>query len=428
MASDPRSPADPVGSAARDDRAPSSHPSAAPQAGGPLTGVRVLELGSFVAGPFAGQLLGDYGADVIKVEPPGAGDRMRTWGHVHDGEGLWWPTISRNKRSVAVDLRQPEGAALVRRLARECDAIVENFRPGQLESWGLGYDVLSEDNPGLVMVHVSGYGRTGPRAGEAGFGSIAEAMGGIRHTTGEAGRPSSRSGISLGDAIGSLFAVIGLVSSLVERGRSGHGQEVDVALYEAVAALMESSFAEYEVEGVTRGRTGGVLPGVAPSNGYPTKDGAEVLIAGNADTVFRRLCEAMGEPELVDDERYATHEARGRHADELDARIAEWTSASPTDQLLEVLTDHGVPAGRIYTAADAVHDPHFLAREMVLHRTATTGRSIPMTGVVPKFGRTPGTVRHAGPTLGAHTDDVIGELAGLEADELAALRERRVIE
>jgi formyl-CoA transferase/succinyl-CoA--D-citramalate CoA-transferase len=401
---------------------------AASSPSGPLAGVRILELGSFVAGPFAGQLLADYGADVIKVEPPGAGDRMRTWGHVHDGEGLWWPTISRNKRSVAIDLRQPEGAELVRRLARECDAIVENFRTGQLESWGLGYDVLSADNPGLVLVHVSGYGRTGPRAGEAGFGSIAEAMGGIRHTTGEAGRPSSRAGISLGDAIGSLFAVIGLTSALVERGRSGRGQEVDVALYEAVAALMESSFAEHEVEGITRGRSGGVLPGVAPSNGYPTKDGAEVLIAGNADTVFRRLCDAMGEPELADDERYATHDARGRNADELDERIARWTVARTTDELLEVLTDHGVPAGRIYTAADAVQDPHFLAREMVLRMTSSTGLSIPMTGVVPKFGRTPGIVRHAGPTLGAHTDDVIGALTDIGPEGLAALRDRRVIE
>lgn len=377
---------------------------------GPLHHLRVLELGSLIAGPFAGQLLGDYGAEVIKVEPP-AGDPMRRWGTVHEGEGLWWTSIARNKRSVVLDLRTEAGQAAARRLAVSADVVIENFRPGQVESWGLGYDDLVVDNPGLVMVHISGYGRTGPRAGEAGFGSIGEAMGGIRHTTGAADGPSSRTGISLGDSLAALFAVIGALAAVEERHHSGRGQEVDVALYEAVAALMESSLSDAAVAGVVRSRTGGVLPGVAPSNAYPAADGAEVLIAGNADTVFARLCTAMGCPELATDDRFATHRARGDHADELDRRIAAWTSTLDAGDLLALLADHGVPSGRVYTAEDALADPHYAARGMIQHLTSVGGTTMPVPGVVPTFSRTPGSIRSAGPALGADTLELVGDPA-----------------
>jgi formyl-CoA transferase/succinyl-CoA--D-citramalate CoA-transferase len=386
----------------------------------------VVELGSLIAGPFAGQLLGDYGAEVIKVEPP-EGDPMRRWGVTRQGEGLWWTSIARNKRSVALDLRTEAGAGLARRLAVTADVVIENFRPGQVERWGLGYDDLVGDNPGLVMVHVSGYGRTGPRSTEAGFGSIGEAMGGIRHTTGSADGPSSRSGISLGDSLAGMFAVIGALAAVEERHHSGKGQEVDVALYEAVAALMESSLADAEVGGVVRGRSGGVLPGVAPSNAYPTLDGAEVLIAANADAVFARLCDAMDRGELASDERYATHLSRGAHAAELDQLIGGWTATKTADDLLARLADHAVPSGRVYTAADALADPHYLARGMVHRLTSAGGVSMPVPGVVPRFSRTPGSVRTAGPGLGADTGDVLEDVAGLPAEQLGQLRSDGVI-
>ncbi len=365
-------------------------------------GLRVLELGNFIAGPFAGQLLGDYGADVIKVEPPG-GDPMRQWGATIDGEGLWWPTIGRNKRSVSADLRTEEGRRLVQRIAAEVDVIIENFRPGRLADWGLDYDAVNATNPNVIMVHVSGFGQTGPRVGEAGFGSIGEAVGGIRHTTGYSDRPSTRCGVSLGDSLASLFAVIGTLAALRERDASGRGQEVDVAIYEAVAALMESSMADLEVGGVLRGRSGGTLPGVAPSNVYPTSDDYDVLIAANADSVFGRLCEAMGRPELATDSRFATHAARGDNAPDLDGMIAQWTRTVASDELLAVLADHSVPAGRVYTAADMLTDPHYLAREMVVRATARAGFTLPMTGVVPHFSRTPGAVADVGAQLGEHT-------------------------
>ncbi|MGO9027381.1 MAG: CaiB/BaiF CoA transferase family protein [Acidimicrobiales bacterium] len=393
---------------------------------GPLARLRVVELGSLIAGPFAGQLLGDYGAEVIKVEPP-EGDPMRRWGVTRQGEGLWWTSIARNKRSVALDLRTEAGAGLARRLAVTADVVIENFRPGQVERWGLGYDDLVGDNPGLVMVHVSGYGRTGPRSTEAGFGSIGEAMGGIRHTTGSADGPSSRSGISLGDSLAGMFAVIGALAAVEERHHSGKGQEVDVALYEAVAALMESSLADAEVGGVVRGRSGGVLPGVAPSNAYPTLDGAEVLIAANADAVFARLCDAMDRGELASDERYATHLSRGAHAAELDQLIGGWTATKTADDLLARLADHAVPSGRVYTAADALADPHYLARGMVHRLTSAGGVSMPVPGVVPRFSRTPGSVRTAGPGLGADTGDVLEDVASLPAEQLGQLRSDGVI-
>ncbi len=370
---------------------------------GPLLGVRVLELGNFIAGPFAGQLFGDYGAEVIKIEAPD-GDPMRHWGVCVDDSSLWWPIIARNKRSVVADLKDPDDLAFVQRLAAECDVVLENFRPGVLAKFGLDYDTLSVTNPGVIVTHVSGFGQTGPRATEAGFGSIGEAVGGIRHTTGDPDRPPARCGISLGDSLAAMFAVIGTLAALHERSTSGRGQEVDVAIYEAVAALMESSMVDFDVADVLRGRSGGTLPGVAPANAYPTSDGSEVLIAGNADTVFARLCDAMGRPDLAVDERYATHVARGEHERELDAIVGEWTSTMPSDDLLALLRAHTVPAGRVYTAADMLRDEHYAAREMVQRHVSRTGIDTPMLGVVPKFSRTPGSITDVGPDLGEHTE------------------------
>jgi formyl-CoA transferase len=389
---------------------------------GPLDGVRVLELGSFIAGPFAGQLLGDYGADVIKVEAPGDGDAMRRWGVTRDGDSLWWPTIGRNKRSIVLDLRQASARQVAGSLAAQCDVVLENFRPGQLARWGLSYDELAARNPKVVLVHVSGFGQTGPLAAQAGFGSVGEAMGGIRHTTGSPDRPPSRAGISLGDALASVFAVIGTLAALVRARDTGRGQEVDVAIYEAVAALMESTLADFELGGVIRTRSGSVLPGVAPSNAYPTADGAEVVVAANADTVFVRLCEAMGRPELGTDPRFATHQSRGLNMVELDTVVGAWTATAPCDEILARLDAHGVPAGRIFTAPDMLSDPQYLARDMVRRLTSNQGWEVPMTGVVPRFTATPGTIRHAGPGLGEHTDEVLHELLGLGGDEIASLR------
>jgi formyl-CoA transferase len=394
---------------------------------GPLAGVSVIELGSFIAGPFAGQLLGDYGADVIKIEPVDGGDPMRRWGVLRDGDSLWWPSIGRNKRSVCVDIRAAAGQDLVRRIAASADVVVENFRPGRLSDWGLDYPALSASNPALIVAHVSGYGQTGPRAAAAGFGSIGEAVGGIRHTTGSPDRPPSRYGVSLGDALAGMFAVIGVLAALTEARSSGTGQEIDVAIYEAVAALMESSMADFELGGVLRERTGSVLPGVAPSNTYPTLDGSEIVIAANADTVFGRLCQVMGRPELASDERFASHGARGERAADLDELIGAWTRTQPTAGLLAALEAGGVPAGRIFTAADMLADPHYAAREMVVRAPSFQGWTVPMAGVVPKFTRTPGEVRTTGARLGAHTRDVLTTLAGLDATEIASLEQAGVI-
>lgn len=395
---------------------------------GPLAGLRVLELGSFIAGPFAGQLLGDYGADVLKVESPGSGDPMRHWGVERDGESLWWPAIARNKRSVAIDLRAERGRDVIRRLAANCDVVLENFRPGRLDDWGLGFADLSALNPRLIVVHVSGYGLNGPRAADAGFGSIGEAMGGIRFTTGEPDRRAARTGISLGDSLAAVFAVIGTLAAVHERTRSGRGQEVDVAIYEAVAALMESTMADYEVGGVLRTRTGSVLPGVAPSNIYPCADGSEIVIAGNADAVFRRLCAAMGRDELADDPRYRDHAARGEHMAALDEEIERWSRTLAPDEVLETLARFGVPAGKIFTAADMLADEQYAARDMVLRLERTVGGRVPMPGIVPKYTRTPGGVRNVGPRLGEHTREILAAHAGVDDGEWNALVAEGLVE
>ncbi|MGH3517317.1 MAG: CaiB/BaiF CoA transferase family protein [Haloechinothrix sp.] len=396
--------------------------------GGPLSGVRVIESGSLIAGPFCGQLLGDFGAEVIKVEDPAGGDPMRGWGtQKPQGLSLSWPIIARNKKSVTCNLRTPEGQELMRGLVAEADVLVENFRPGTLERWGLGYDELSRINPRLVLVRVTGYGQSGPYSGRAGFGSIGEAMGGVRYLTGEPDRPPSRAGISLGDSLAGTFAALGVVMALFARQSTGRGQVVDSAIYEAVLALMESLLPEWQVAGVRRGRTGSVLPGVAPSNVYPTSDGAEVLIAANRDTVFVRLCKVMGTPELLDDPRFATHHARGENLEPLDDLVGAWTKGLPANEILERLHDAGVPAGLTYTAEDMLTDPHFAAREAIVRLMHDRLGEFPMQNVVPKLSGTPGRINWMGPELGQHNDEIYRQLLGIEAGRLHQLRRDQVI-
>lgn len=393
----------------------------------PLSGVTVVETGSLIAGPFCGQLLGDFGAEVIKVEDPSNGDPMRKWGEPRpDGHSLNWPIIARNKKSVTLNLRTPEGQDLLRELAGSADVLVENFRPGTMERWGCGFDRLQQLNPRLVMTRVTGYGQTGPYAQRAGFGSIGEAMGGIRHLTGEAGRPTSRVGVSLGDSLAGTFAALGTVVALLARERTGRGQVVDSAIYEAVLSLMEATLPEWELTGTQRERSGGTLPGVAPSNVYPTRDGAEVLIAGNRDTVFGRLATVLGRSEWIEDERYATHQDRGRHSAELDAEIAKITAEYESEKLLEELHEAGVPAGLTYRAKDMLADPHFAARQAIVRLLHPDLGEFPMQNVAPKLSETPGAVRSLGPALGEHTDEVLGGRLALTPDRIADLRARGV--
>ncbi|WP_144120686.1 CaiB/BaiF CoA transferase family protein [Catellatospora sichuanensis] len=395
---------------------------------GALSDIRVIETGTLLAGPFCGQLLGDFGAEVIKLEDPGKGDPMRQWGREKPhGQSLWWPVVARNKKSVTCNLRVKEGQDLVRRLVADADVLLENFRPGTLERWGLGWDELSAINPRLILVRVTGYGQTGPYAPRAGFGSIGEAMGGIRYVTGEPDRPPSRSGISLGDSLAATYAAYGTLAALHARERTGVGQVVDSAIYEAVLAMMESLLPEWAVAGYQRERTGAVLPNVAPSNAYPTADGTEVLVAANQDTVFGRLCEVMGMPELAADPRYATHGSRGAHQAELDDLIAAWTRTQPADKLLAALHEAGVPAGGVYTAKDMLADPHIAAREAIVRVPHPDFGELPMQNVAPRLSADPGSVRWAGPALGQHNDEVYGNLLGLSERERAELRERGVI-
>ena len=395
----------------------------------PLEGVRVVEMGSLLAGPFCGQLLADFGAEVIKLEPPRTGDPMREWGrHRKDGRTLWWPIIARNKKSVTLNLREWEGQALARRLIAGADVVVENFRPGTLERWELGYEELSQMNPGLVMVRVSGYGQTGPYRERAGFGAIGESMGGIRHVTGFPDRPPPRVGVSLGDSLAATFGAFGAVTALYNReARGGEGQVVDVGIYEAVLALMESTIPEYVLAGHVRGRTGTILPFVAPSNTYPTGEGDYVVIGANADTVFARFAEATGHPEWAEDERYATHNARGENQEDLDALISGWTREHTVDEVLEILGDAGVPAGKVFTARDMVEDPHYAARENVVTVDDPEMGEFPMQNVVPRLVGTPGKVRWTGPSLGQHNDEVYGKVLGLNGEEREELRGRGVI-
>ena len=394
----------------------------------PLDDLRVVELGQLLAGPFCGQLLGDFGAEVIKVEDPVRGDPMRQWGREKPyGKSLWWPVVARNKKSVTADLRTEEGQDLVRSLLARSDVLVENFRPGTLERWGLAPERLWETNPGLIVTRVTGFGQTGPYAARAGYGSIGEAMGGIRYVTGDPDRPPARAGVSLGDSLAATFATLGTLVALHQRGRTGRGQIVDSAIYEAVLAMMESLLPEWQVAGYQRERTGTTLPNVSPSNVYPTADGEMVLIAANQDTVFRRLTEAMERPELANDERYATHGARGKHMEELDTTIAEWSSKVGADDLLELLHRNGVPAGRIFRAKDMFADRHFAAREAIVRLAHPELGEFAMHNVAPKLSDTPGRVRHVGPELGEHNEGIYQGLLGLGDDAMSSLRSAGVI-
>lgn len=389
---------------------------------GPLSDLRVVEMGQLLAGPFCGQLLADFGADVIKVEPPGQGDPMREWGREKaGGRSLWWPVVARNKRSVTIDLREPAGQDLARRLIDGADVLIENFRPGTLERWGLDPAELMSSNPRLIVVRVSGYGQTGPYASRPGYGAIGEAMGGLRAVIGEPDRPPARAGISIGDTLAAIFACVGCLVALHHRSNTGRGQVVDSALYEAVLGVMESLIPEYTIAGYTRPRTGSILPNVAPANAYRTADG-EHLISGNQDTVWRRLADAMGRPELGGDERFATHTARGTNQHELDELIGAWTRTMTSTELEEVLNTHDVPNGRIYKTPDMLADAHFAAREAIVRLVHPQLGEFAMQNVAPKLSDTPGELRWVGPELGEHTDEVLHEVLGLTADEVAALR------
>lgn len=395
---------------------------------GPLSDVRVIEAGTLIAGPFCGQLLADFGAEVIKVEDPGAGDPMRQWGQVkHEEKSLSWPVIARNKKSVTANLRTAEGQRILRELVAGADVLVENFRPGTLERWGLSYDELQAINPRLVLVRVTGYGQDGPYASRAGFGAIGEAMGGMRHVTGEPDRPPSRVGVSVGDSLAATFSALGAVMALHARNRTGRGQVVDTAIYEAVLAFMESMLPEWEIAGYQRERTGSVLPRIAPSNAYPTADGAEIIIGANRDTVFTRLCELMGEPELAIGERYGTHDARGENQVELDEHIAAWTRRFDAADVLDKLHEAGVPAGRVYTAQDMVSDPHFAARQAIVRLMHPDLGEFPMQNVVPRLSDTPGEVRSLGPELGEHNAEIYGQVLGANEEQLARWRSDDVI-
>jgi formyl-CoA transferase len=397
---------------------------------GPLAGIRVVEMGQLIAGPFCGQLLGDMGADVIKLEPPGevgrgGGDPMRVWGR--GDYPLWWEVVARNKRSVSCNLRTPEGQALARQLIATADILIENFRPGTLEKWGMAPDVLMIDNPGLIIVRVSGYGQTGPYSSRAGFGGIGEAMGGWRAIVGDPDRPPSRMGVSIGDSLAATYGALGALAALNHRHATGRGQVVDSALYEAVLQVMESLVPEYVASGYVRERSGSILPGIAPSNVYPARDG-EYLIGANQDTVFGRLCAAMGRPELATDPRFATHVARGRHQAELDAIIGEWTATLTMAELEARMVEAGVPAGRLYRPADMLADPHFQARDAIIGLPHPRWGEVKMQNVFPKLSATPGRVRRPAPErIGQDNVAVYGELLGLRSEQLADLAARGVI-
>jgi formyl-CoA transferase len=374
-----------------------------------LKGLKVLELGQLIAGPFAGKTLAEFGADVIKVEPPGIGDPLRTWRMLRDGTSVWWEVQSRNKRSVCLDLRTTDGQAAVRALAAEADVLIENFKPGTMEGWGLGWAELHALNPRLIMLRISGYGQTGPYRDKPGFGVLGEAMGGLRHLTGEPGRVPVRVGVSIGDTLSALHGVIGVLVALHHRvAHGGEGQVIDVALYEAVFNVMESLLPEYDAFGAVRERAGSALPGIAPTNAYPTNDGQYVLVAGNGDSIFRRLMQAIGRPDLGDDPALRHNDGRVRHAESIDAAIGSWTARRSRDEVLAALDAANVPAGRVYTVADIAVDPQYRARDMIVETPTADGRTLKVPGIVPKLGTTPGAIARPAPRLGGHDADLAG--------------------
>ena len=395
---------------------------------GPLSDLRLVELGQLIAGPYCGQLMGDYGAEVIKIEDPKRGDPLRDWGQEKKGgHSLWWPIAARNKKCVTADLRSPEGQQIVKDLVAQSDMLLENFRPGTLERWGLGWDELKKINPGLIMIRVSGYGQTGPYAPRPGYASVGEAMGGIRYVIGEPDRMPARAGISLGDSLAATFATLGALAALHHKEKTGEGQVIDASIYESVLAYMESLVPEWEIAGYQRERTGAVLPKVSPSNVYPTKSGEMLLIAANMDTVFRRLAKAMGKPELADDPKYATHIARGENTADLDSMIAKWSSTWEVHELMEHLIAEEVPHGLVYTAKDMLVDPQYLARESITNVDVPGIGAFPMQNIFPLFSETKPTIRWSGPTLGEHTDEVYRELLGYDDSKMADLKARGII-
>jgi len=397
-------------------------------AAGQLSGVRVLEFGSFLAGPFMARLLADFGAEVIKVEPPNGGDQNRTWG-IRAGETSYsWFVQARNKKCITCDLHLSKGQELARRLAAQSDIVLENFRPGKMAAWGLGYEILRELNPKVVMVHISGFGQTGPYKDRAGFGSVGEAMGGVRYLTCEPGRQPIRTGIALGDSVAGLYASFAAIIALRRAEQTGQGQEIDVAITEAVLSLMDAIILEYSGTGQIRQPRGGKLGGGVPSNIYPSANGHLIVIGGNSDSIFRRLMKVMGRPELADDPRYRTNVERLKHENELDELISEWTRRNSAEKIMTDLNDNGVPAGPIYNSADIVKDPHFLAREALVDVfIPEAGRKLAMQGIVPKFSSSPGKIRWAGPALGAHNSEIYQGILGLKQNEMETLREEGVI-
>ena len=393
----------------------------------PLEGLKVLELGQLIAGPFAGKCFAEFGADVIKVEPPGSGDPLRKWRSLHNGTSLWWFVQNRAKKSITVDLRVPDGQEIVRKLAVDADVIIENFRPGTMEKWGLGYEALSKVNPGLVMLRLSGFGQTGPMRDQAGFGSVGESMGGLRYVTGFPERAPVRPNLSIGDALASLHGVIGTMMALHHRDKNGgKGQVVDVALYEAVFNMMEGSLPEFDMYGLIRERTGTNLTGIVPSNTYLAKDGQHVVIGGNGDSIFKRLMNLIGRSDLAEDPSLADNAGRAKRADELDGAIGEWTAKYPVDDVVRMLNEAQVPNGKIYSMADISRDPQYLAREMIRTVILNDGTKLKVPGVVPKLSETPGDVGWVGPQLGEHTQAVL-EGIGYSSADIASLRERKVI-
>jgi formyl-CoA transferase len=393
----------------------------------PLAGLKVLELGQLIAGPFAGKVFAEFGAEVIKVEPPAeanapGGDPLRQWRLLHEGTSLWWYVQARNKKSVTVNLRSTEGQEIVRLLARESDIVIENFRPGTLEKWGLGYDALAADNPGLIMVRLSGFGQTGPYRDQPGFGAIAESMGGMRHVTGFPDRPPVRMNISIGDALAALHGVIGALMALHHREvHGGKGQVIDVGLYEAVFNMMESLVPDYDLFGEIRGRIGTGLTNIVPSNTYATRDGKNVVIGGNADSIYKRLMHAIGRDDLGQDPSLATNVGRVKRTAEIDGAIAAWTAERDLDEILVSLKNADVPHGKIYTAADVVDDPQYLAREMIVQKKLPDGTPLKLPGIVPKLSNTPGSIDWVGPALGQHTQEVL-RAVGYSDEEIAKLR------
>ncbi len=397
---------------------------------GPLDGIRVIEVGTLISGPFAGRLLGDMGAEVIKIEPPGQPDPLRTWGQAElDGHHFFWTVHARNKKAITLNLREAEGRNLFLDLVERCDIVVENFRPGTLEKWDLGYESLRQRNPGIILVRVSGYGQTGPEAGKAGYASVAEAASGLRHMNGFPGGPPPRLALSLGDSLAGMFAAQGALAALYRRTVTGEGQVVDAALTESCLAIQESTIPDYDVGGVVRGPSGTRLEGIAPSNIYRSSDGSWVVIAANQDTVFRRLCAAMGQPKLAGDERFADHVARGRHQDELDEIIGTWASQRTSIEIIAILSEAGVISGPINTVADVVADPQLIARGMIAdHWDDRIGRNVKGPGVVPVLSASPGTIRFAGSTRpGQHNHEVYTGLLGLTAEELHRLEGEGVL-